>query len=122
MFEFATAGRIIFGRGTLKELAQIAPTFGRRAVVVTGRNIDRAAPVLQLLRKAGVEAATVSAAGEPQISTIQQGVERAREFGTEFVIGFGGGRRLTPRKRLAHCSHIPRTFSTISKSSEKPSR
>jgi alcohol dehydrogenase class IV len=101
MFEFATAGRIIFGRGTLKELAQIAPAFGRRATVVTGRHPERASPALELLRKAGVEAATVAIAGEPQISTVQEGVTKAREFNTDFVIGFGGGSAIDAAKAIA---------------------
>jgi alcohol dehydrogenase class IV len=101
MFEFATAGRIIFGRGTLKELAQIAPTFGLRAMVVTGRNPERASPALELLRKAGVEATTIAIAGEPQISTVQEGVTKAKEFNTDLVIGFGGGSAIDAAKAIA---------------------
>jgi alcohol dehydrogenase class IV len=36
-FEFATAGRIIFGAGTLSEVGPIAAGAGKRALVVTGR-------------------------------------------------------------------------------------
>ena len=35
-FEFATATRIIFGVGRVREVGAIAQTFGRRALVVTG--------------------------------------------------------------------------------------
>src|SRR5687768_4895435 len=101
MFEFATAGRIIFGRGTLKALASPAPTFGRRAAVVTGRSAERAKPVLELLEKAGVDGSTISISGEPQISAIHQGVERAREFRTEFMLGFGGGSAIDAAKAIA---------------------
>ena len=101
MFEFATAGRIIFGGGTLKELAPAAVTFGKRAAVVTGRSAQRAGPVLELLKKAGVEASTFSISGEPSISVIQDGVAKAREFGTEFVIGFGGGSAIDAAKAIA---------------------
>ena len=101
MFEFATAGRIIFGRGTLKELAPAAVTFGKRAIVVTGRSIERAGPVLELLRKADVEARTVSISGEPNLSAIQDGVAKTREFGAGFVIGFGGGSAIDAAKAIA---------------------
>src|SRR5437879_11135226 len=37
-FEFATAGRIIFGPGTLRETGALAKEFGRRALVVMGRD------------------------------------------------------------------------------------
>src|SRR5688572_30102721 len=101
MFEFATAGRTIFGRGTLKELTEIAPAFGRRATVVTGRNPERASPALELLRKAGVETTAITIPGEPQISTIQKSVAKAKEFKTDFVIGFGGGSAIDGAKAIA---------------------
>ena len=101
MFEFATAGRIIFGRGTLRELAQIAPAFGRRAMVVTGRNPERASAALELLRKSGIEATTVAIAGEPRISTVQDAVARAKGFKADIVIGFGGGSAIDAAKAIA---------------------
>jgi hypothetical protein len=36
-FEFATASRIIFGAGTVKELGDQAGKLGRRALLVTNR-------------------------------------------------------------------------------------
>src|SRR5687767_994638 len=101
MFEFATAGRIIFGRGTLKELAPAAIGFGKRAIVITGRSVERAGPVLELLKNAGVEASTFSISGEPNISAIQDGVGKAREFGAEVMIGFGGGSAIDAAKAIA---------------------
>src|SRR5688572_6474450 len=98
MFEFATAGRIIFGRGTLRELAQIAPTFGRRAMLVTGHNPERASAALELLRKAGIGVITIAIAGEPQISTAQDALAEAKEFKADFVIGFGGGSAIDAAK------------------------
>ena len=35
-FEFATAQRIIFGRGTVCELPELCTSFGRRTLLVTG--------------------------------------------------------------------------------------
>ncbi|MFA7007124.1 MAG: iron-containing alcohol dehydrogenase, partial [Verrucomicrobiia bacterium] len=64
-FEFATATRIIFGPGTLREAGPIAKVFGKRALVVTGRTAQRAKPLLSVLRAAGVKCATFSVAGEP---------------------------------------------------------
>ncbi len=101
MFEFATAGRIIFGRGTLKELAPAATTVGQRTIVVTGKSTERAGPVLELLKKAGVEARTFSISGEPSICAIQDGFGQARDFGAEFVIGFGGGSAIDAAKAIA---------------------
>ena len=50
-FEFATATRILFGAGTLREAGQIAAGLGRRALVVTGRTPERARRLLDGLRR-----------------------------------------------------------------------
>ena len=36
-FEFATAGRIVFGAGTFAQLDGIAATLGKRPLIVTGK-------------------------------------------------------------------------------------
>ena len=66
-FEFATAGRIIFGPGTLRDAADVAAGLGRRPLVVTGRDPVRAKPLLALLRDRGLEAPTFGADGEPDL-------------------------------------------------------
>ncbi len=100
-FEFATATRIIFGAGALREIGPMAATLGRRALVVTGRGIERATPLLDLLAEAGVQTALFSVAGEPTTDVARQGVERAREAGCDVVIGFGGGSALDTGKAVA---------------------
>ena len=48
-FEFATAARIIFGPGTVAEVAPAAREMGRRALLVTGRGAGRAADLIRSL-------------------------------------------------------------------------
>jgi len=100
-FEFTTATRIIFGAGTLREGGAIAREFGKRALVVTGRDLSRAEKLLGLLRGVDVGAATFSVSGEPEISTIEQGTALARKENCDFVIGFGGGSALDAAKAIA---------------------
>jgi alcohol dehydrogenase class IV len=100
-FEFATATKIIFGAGTLRESGAAAREFGHRALVVTGRDAMRAGPLLKTLRDAGVRAATFSVTGEPELSTIEQGTTLAKNEKCELVIGFGGGSVLDAAKAIA---------------------
>lgn len=97
-FEFATAGRIIFGAGTLKEVASLAPPIGGKAMVVTGRSPARAAPLLELLP---IPHTTFSIPGEPTVSIVIQGAEHARAERCDLVIGFGGGSALDAAKAIA---------------------
>ncbi|MCX6901457.1 MAG: iron-containing alcohol dehydrogenase [Verrucomicrobia bacterium] len=100
-FEFATATRIIFGPGTLREVGPIAKAFGQRALVVTGRTAQRAKPLLSALRAAGVKCATFSIAGEPTTVSVREGTQRARDERCDTVIGFGGGSALDAAKAIA---------------------
>lgn len=100
-FEFATATRIIFGAGTLREVGPLAAEMGRRALVVTGRTTARAAPLLDLLAAQGIDVITFSVAGEPTTEVARLGTQRARESDCDLVIGFGGGSVLDTGKAIA---------------------
>ncbi len=100
-FEFATANRIVFGPGTLPELAAAAKALGRRALVVSGRTIGRAERVLKLLADAGVETTVFPVPGEPTTALVVKGVQQARAAGCELVVGFGGGSALDTAKAVA---------------------
>jgi alcohol dehydrogenase class IV len=100
-FEFATATRIVFGAGAVNDAGAIAREFGRRALVVTGRDSSRAERVLASLRSAGVSAVTFSVTGEPELKTVEQGAKLAKAERCELVIGFGGGSALDAAKAIA---------------------
>src|SRR5437016_11103332 len=100
-FEFATATRIIFGPGAVRGAGLLAREFGRRALVVTGRNQRRAESLIALLLDRGISAATFSVAGEPEVKTAEQGVTQAREQNCDVVISFGGGSAIDTGKAVA---------------------
>ena len=100
-FEFATAARVLFGQGTLREVAPLAAAFGRRALVVTGRRVERAAPLLDQLHRQGVATVTFTVSGEPATATALAGVQFAKEAACDLVIGFGGGSALDTGKAVA---------------------
>ena len=103
-FEFATAGRIIFGAGALKEAGPIAGKLGRKALVVTGRDSGRAAPLLKLLT---IPWAPFSVRGEPTLDVVANGAELARAQDCDLVIGFGGGSAIDAAKAIAALSTNP---------------
>ena len=77
-FEFATATRIVFGPGTVKEAGPAARDLGRRALVVTGRSLERAGVLMDTLRSAGLDYVTFAVTGEPTTEMIRDGVRLAR--------------------------------------------
>ena len=100
-FEFATAGRIIFGAGTFREIGPLAKNAGKRALVVAGKNLKRAEPLVELLRQNSADSVTFSVAGEPEISTVENGIALARREQCDFVISFGGGSAIDTGKAIA---------------------
>jgi len=100
-FEFATATRIVFGAGMLQQVGAIASELGRRTLVVTGRDPSRAEKLRALLRDRGLSVLSFGVAGEPEITTAEQGVALARAERCDLVIGFGGGSALDAAKAIA---------------------
>jgi len=100
-FEFATATRILFGAGTVREVAPRAATLGRRCLVVVGSTVERCALLLEELSAHGVETVTFNVPGEPTIEMVLAGVQRARQNGCDVVIGLGGGSVLDTGKAIA---------------------
>ena len=95
-FEFATAARILFGEGTLRQVPAAAASMGRRALLVTGASPDRAAPLRKALEAAHVSTILFSVPGEPTLDLIGSAPRDG-----DFVIAFGGGSALDAGKAIA---------------------
>ncbi len=101
MFEFATAGRIVFGAGALRQAGCLAAELGKCALVVTGSNTRRAEPLLDLLKPAAVKAVCFATNGEPELETVEAAVATARQSGCDMVISIGGGSVIDTGKAAA---------------------
>lgn len=100
-FSFATADRILFGAGTVAQVAPAAARFGRRALLVTGRNPDRAESIGKALTRHHVDWHPFAVTGEPEIEQVVQGAGLAITRRCDVVIGFGGGSALDAAKAIA---------------------
>ena len=100
-FEFATATRIVFGPGTVGEVAPAAREMGQRALLVTGRGADRAGALIRSLTASGVEYVPFAAVGEPTVDLVRLGARTARQERCDLVIAFGGGSPIDAGKAIA---------------------
>lgn len=100
-FEFATATRIVFGAGAVRQVGANVKKFGRRALVVTGARPERAEKLLASLTASGISTAVFSVAGEPDIATVERGVAFAKAEQCEFVVSIGGGSVIDAGKAIA---------------------
>jgi alcohol dehydrogenase class IV len=106
-FEFATAGRIIFGPGTVSELGPMARAIGRRAFVVTGKDKIRHAGVIGDLEGAGLGCTLFGVAGEPTVSAVRDGAGLFRSAGCELLIAIGGGSVIDASKAISALASNP---------------
>ena len=100
-FEFATATQIIFGPGTLKDIDVPAAEMGHHGFVITGRDPERATPLVEQLKKQGLLFSLFSIPEEPTTDLALAAVEKARRDGCDFVVGIGGGSVLDTGKVVA---------------------
>jgi alcohol dehydrogenase class IV len=96
-FEFATANRIIFGRGKLSELSHLIDGHVKRLMLVRGRSSSAIPRVREMLARLDVTEFQVQ--GEPTVDLIRAGVEAARNC--DIVIGVGGGSVLDTGKAIS---------------------
>ena len=99
-FEFATATRIIFGEGRLREAAPLAAAMGSRVLVVEGKS-DRATALVNLLHERGLATTRLRVDGEPTTTLLEHGVAHARRERCDVVVALGGGSVVDTGKAVA---------------------
>ncbi|MCP4199767.1 MAG: iron-containing alcohol dehydrogenase [Proteobacteria bacterium] len=100
-YQFATATRILFGKGNAGAVAAEAEGMGRRALLVTGWNGDRAKPLVAQLGEKKITSLPFQVSGEPTVTLVKDGVKKARRADCDLVIAMGGGSALDAGKAIA---------------------
>ena len=106
-FEFATATRILFGVGRVKELGDIAASMGKNILFVSNLPEMRAAPIVSGLSTRGLRIVPLMITGEPGVSLVTKGSRLAIERGSDLVISIGGGSAIDTGKAIAALAANP---------------
>ncbi len=101
-FEFATAGRIVFGPGTAAQLpALVQGLGGSKVLAVTGSAPERWSALLGGLDAAGCAVSVFPVSGEPSSLTVTEGLALARRDNCDCVVALGGGSVIDTGKAVA---------------------
>ncbi len=105
-FEFQNTTRIIFGRDQSVRIASETKRFGKRVLLVTGRESARRSGLLEraitMLQNEGIQAWNLSGVqSNPLLAKVREGVESARERDVQAVVAIGGGSVMDTAKAIA---------------------
>ncbi|MBI1345509.1 iron-containing alcohol dehydrogenase [bacterium] len=118
-WNFYSAGRIVFGSGSVQHLAHfLEPWSPRKVLVIADRILQEVGVVTQVtepLKAAGIEVG-VSLDGEPEptFATADKCISAAKSFQPDVIIGLGGGSNMDVAKITAavitHGGHFSDNF------------
>jgi alcohol dehydrogenase class IV len=100
-FNFSTASSIVFGEGAISSLTELVKGFGKKALIVKGKEKPNPEILYSVCKKAKLEWVIFSVTQEPDIETISSAVSFGRQENCDFVIGFGGGSVIDTGKAVA---------------------
>ena len=105
-FNYNLPVNIIFGRGRINEIGNEVLKYGKKALIVTGRNSTKKSGLLDktadLLKKAGIESIVFDKVEQnPLTTTAYEGAETARREKCDVIVGLGGGSIMDAAKAIA---------------------
>ncbi|MCE4563512.1 iron-containing alcohol dehydrogenase [Maribellus sp. CM-23] len=105
-FSFATASQILFGNDAVNKVPGLISGYGRKVLIVTGKNPERAVALSEKLVP-GTEVFFFSVESEPTTHLISKGTELARSTKCGVVLALGGGSVMDAGKAIAAMATNP---------------
>ena len=104
-FSISRLPRIIYGNGRIKEVPSLATSYGRKVLLVTGKQSFYATPRWQAfidsLESKGMRWLHFTVSGEPTPTLVDRAVNQFRGAAIDVVIAIGGGSVLDAAKAIA---------------------
>lgn len=100
-FDFASAGRIRFGRGVIAKAPEAIAALGRRVFLVHGASARHSGALIPALSALGVQVVPFTCAKEPDLPLLNAAISEAQAAGVDCVVALGGGAAIDLGKAVA---------------------
>lgn len=105
-FDFYMPTSLKFGPGKVLKIGEIVKSYGKKALIVTGRNSTKKTgllnKVIKCLKSEGIESFVFDkVTSNPLTTTAEEGVSFAKENDCQVVIALGGGSTMDSAKAIA---------------------
>ena len=106
-FDFYNPTRIVFGQGTVGQLAQLVPAAARVLILVGGASAEKTGTLAEVRAALGARSVTVFSGIEPNPSyeTLMRAVDQVRDDNIDFLLAVGGGSVIDGAKFVAAAAH-----------------
>jgi len=106
-FDFYNPTRIVFGEGTVAQLAQLVPPAARVLILVGGASAEKTGTLAEVRAALGERSVNVFSGIEPNPSyeTLMRAVEQVRDQHIDFLLPVGGGSVIDGAKFVAAAAH-----------------
>ena len=106
-FDFYNPTRIVFGEGTVAQLAQLVPPAARVLILVGGASAEKTGTLAEVRAALGARSVNVFSGIEPNPSyeTLMRAVEQVRDQHIDFLLPVGGGSVIDGAKFVAAAAH-----------------
>jgi hypothetical protein len=113
-FRFYAPTEVIFGKDAESKTGEAAARFGKKALLVYGKNSVVKSGLLGRVEKSLEEAGVAwkefgGAQPNPTVAHAEEGVKEALAFGADLIVGVGGGSAIDTAKAIAHGTANPET-------------
>ena len=105
-FNYSIPTKVYFGKGKIKELGNIAKSYGRKALLVYGGGSIKTNGIydaaVEKLKESEIQYVELSGVEpNPRITTVEAGVKLCRDNGVDMIIPIGGGSTIDCAKAIA---------------------
>ncbi|MBW6409275.1 iron-containing alcohol dehydrogenase [Clostridium weizhouense] len=105
-FNYNLPVNLLFGRGKINQVGNEVAKYGKKVLIVTGKNSTKKSGLLDktinLLKQAKIEVEVFDkVAQNPLTTTIYEGVEVVKTTGCDVILGLGGGSIMDAAKSIA---------------------